>query len=213
MGRMAASFNNILSRSDELAQHLGLVFHQAPFEGLPRFKMAVLAGALAIEHGEGVRRLLACGLGVSAAVVLRAQYEAVLRSVWTCYVATDHEVKLLGQDLSPDAERECKGLPMASEMLQGIERAAPTAASRSLKNFRTQSWSALNSFVHSGVHAISRHRDGLPVQLAEGALRSSNGLCLLAAMQCAVATGSQDLVYRVGLAQRTFEDCLPQLDA
>jgi len=209
---MAAPLNGILSRSDELARHLGLAFHLAPFESLPRFEMAVLAAALAIEHREGVRRLLASGLGVTAAVVLRAQYEAVLRSVWICYVATDHEVKLLGQDISAETEREGKGLPMASEMLQGIARAAPIAASHPLENFRKQSWSALNSFVHSGVHAINRHRDGLPMQLAEDALRSSNGLCLLAAMQCAVATGSQDLVHRVGLAQRTFEDCLPKLD-
>lgn len=208
---MTSPLDQVLARSTELADYLELAFEVRPFEGQARFRVSVIAGSLALEHGEGVRGLVAMGLGVSAAVLLRAQYEAVLRSVWICYVAKDDQIQLLEQDLSAEAEHGAKGLPLANDMLTGIERAAPAAASQSLKNFRAQSWSALNSFVHSGVHAISRHRDGLPFPLAEGALRNSNGLSVLAAMQCAVATGSQELVRRVGLAQRSFEDCLPQL--
>jgi pimeloyl-ACP methyl ester carboxylesterase len=196
-----------------LADYLELAFELPPFEDHARFRASSVAGSLALKHGEGVRALIAMGLGVSAAVLLRAQYEAVLRCVWICYVAEDDQIQLLERGLSAEAELGAKVLPQANDMLKGIERAAPAAASQSLKNFRTQSWSALNSFVHAGAHAISRHRDGLPLKLAEGALRSSNGLSVLAAMQCAVATGSQDLVRRVGLAQRAFVDCLPKLDA
>jgi hypothetical protein len=209
---MSSPLDHFLRRSEELSDYLELAFALPPFEGQARFRATTIAGSLALEHGDAVRGLLAMGLGVSAAVLLRAQYEAVLRSVWICYVAKDDQIQLLDQDLSAEAEHGAKGLPQANDMLKGIERAAPVAASQSLKSFRTYSWSALNSFVHSGVHAISRHRDGLPLQVAEGALRSSNGLCVLAAMQCAVATGSQELVHRVGLAQRTFGDCLPKLD-
>ena len=208
MEQPALSLAALLDRSAELADYLELAFDRPPFEGQARFRISALAGSLALEHGEGVRGLLAMGLGVSSAVLLRAQYEAALRSVWICYVAKDHEICLLEQDLSAEAERGAKGLPQANDMLLGIERAAPPAASNSLKNFRTHSWAALNSFVHSGIHALNRHKDGLPLPLARGALKSSNGLGVLAAMQCAIATGSQDLVHRVGLAQRSFEDCL-----
>ena len=209
---MTSPLDHLLDRSTELAGYLELAFALPPFEGDARFRASTVAGSLALEHGEGVRGLISMGLGVSAAVLLRAQYESVLRSVWICYVAKDDQIQLLEQVLSAEAELGAKGLLQANDMLKGIELTAPAAVSQSLKNFRAQSWSALNSFVHSGVHAISRHRDGLPLQLAEQALRSSNGLGLLAAMQCAVATGSQDLVHRVGLAQQSFEDCLPQLD-
>ncbi len=205
-------FDALLSRSSELAAYLEVAFVLPPFEGQARFRASALAGSIALKHGEGVRGLLAMGLGVSAAVLLRAQYEAALRSVWICYVAKDDEVCLLEQELSAETERGAKGLPQANDMLLGIERAAPQAASQSLKNFRTHSWAALNSFVHSGIHALNRHKNGLPLQLAEGALRSSNGLGVLAAMQCAIATGGQDLVRRVGLAQRSFGDCLPPPD-
>ena len=212
MEKHASSFAALLSRSAELADYLQLAFDLPPFEGQARFMASALAGSLALEHGQGVQGLLSMGLGVPAAVLLRAQYEATLRSVWICYVAKDDEIRLLEQDLSAEAERGAKGLPQANDMLLGIERSAPTAASQSLKNFRTHSWAALNSFVHSGIHALNRHKDGLPLPLAEGALKSSNGLSVLAAMQCAVATGSQDLVHRIGLAQRSFEDCLPPLE-
>ncbi|KFN42722.1 DUF6988 family protein [Arenimonas metalli] len=207
-----SSFEALLSRSAMLTDYLELAFALPPFEGQARFRTSALAGSLALEHGEAVRSLLAMGLGISAAVLLRAQYEAALRSVWVCYVAKDYEIRLLEQDLSAEAERGAKGLPQANDMLLGIERAAPPAASQSLKNFRTHSWAALNSFVHSGIHALNRHKDGLPLPLAVGALKSSNGLSVLAAMQCAIATGSQDLVHRISLAQRSFEDCLPPLE-
>lgn len=205
------AFGKLLERSAELADYLELAFDISAYEGHVRFRTAIVAGSLALEHGEGVRGLLALRLGVSAAVLLRAQYEAVLRSVWICYVADDKQISLLAQDISVEAERSAKGLPQAGEMLLAIERAAPEAASQLLRNFRTQSWAALNSFVHTGVHAMSRHKGGLPLQLAEGALRSSNGLCVLAAMQCAVSTGSHALVHQIGLAQQVFEDCLPTL--
>lgn len=209
MEQHGSSLAALLSRSAELADYLELAFDLPPFQGQARFRASALAGSLALEHGQGVRGLLPMGLGVSAAVLLRVQYEAALRSVWICYVAKDDEIHLLEQDLSAETERAAKGLPQANDMLVGIERAAPPAASQSLKNFRTHSWAALNSFVHSGIHALNRHKDGLPLPLAAGALKSSNGLNVLAAMQCAIATGSQDLVHRVGLAQRSFEDCLP----
>ena len=209
---MTSPLHQVLVRSTELADSLEIAFALPPFEDHARFRVTVIAGSLSLEHGEGVRRLIAMGLGVSAAVLLRTQYEAALRSVWACYVAKDGQIQLIEQDLSAEAEKVANGLPSANDMLKGIEQTAPTATFQSLKNFRTQSWSALNSFVHSGVHAISRHRDGLPPHLAEATVRSSNGLSVIAAMQCAVATGSQDLVQRVSLAQRSFEDCLPQLD-
>lgn len=208
----ASYVDSLFSRSAELADYLELAFALPPFDHQARFRLSAVVGSLAVEHGQGVRALLEMGLGVSAAVLLRGQYEAALRSVWICYVAKDDEISLLEQDLSAQAERGAKGLPQANDMLLGIERAAPPAASQSLKNFRTHSWAALNSFVHSGIHALNRHRDGLPLPVAEGALKSSNGLSVLAAMQCAIATGSQDLVHRVGLAQRSFEDCLPPLE-
>lgn len=156
-----------------------------------------------------MRALLALQFGISASVVLRAQYEATLRAVWICYAAYDEEVLLLSGDLSPQAERRAKGLPQPADMLAALGGVAPDPAVQSLRNFRTQSWGALNSFAHAGLHPLSRHEKGLPGPVIEGALRSSNGLSSVAAMQCAVATGSQALVRQVGEFQSAYADCLP----
>lgn len=201
--------DTLLRRSCSLAKHLDVVFELPPFKQDIRFRASILASSLALEHGEAMRALLALQLGVSAAVVLRAQYEATLRAVWVCYVAKDEQVLLLSGDLSPEAERRAKGLPQAADMLFALEGAAPDPAVQSLRNFRTQSWGALNSFAHAGLHSISRHEHGLPTPVLEGALRSSNGLSFVAAMQCAVATGSQALVRKVGEFQTAYADCLP----
>lgn len=142
-------------------------------------------------------------------MVLRAQYEATLRAVWICYAAKDEEVLLLSGDLSVEAERRAKGLPQAADMLAALEGVAPDPAVQSLRNFRTQSWGALNSFAHAGRHPLTRHEKGLPGPVIEGALRSSNGLSFVAATQCAVATGSQALVRQVAGVQSAYADCLP----
>lgn len=201
----------LLDLSSALAKHLESAFGLPPYEGSARFRTAVVAGSLALEHGEGVRALLALGLGIPAAVLLRAQYEATLRSVWVCYAATDQEVQLLSGDLSPEAERRAKALPQANDMLSALDGRAPASPIESLRNFRTHSWAALNSFVHTGLHSLNRHARGLPWPIIEGALKGSNGLSLIAAMQCAVATGSQALAQEVGAAQTTFATCLPAL--
>ncbi len=196
-------------RMPHMADHLEIAFQLPPYEGSNRFRTSIIAGSLALEHGEGVRTLLSQQLGVSAAVVLRAQYEATLRSVWVCYVAKEEEVMLLSADLSPEAERRSKSLPQAGDMLSSMEGIAPASPVTSLRNFRTHSWAALNSYVHAGLHSLNRHASGLPLPIARDALKSSNGLSVVAAMQCAVATGSQALVREVGRVQTSFADCLP----
>lgn len=199
----------LLSQSSQLVSCLEVAFELPPFGNDARFRTCVVAGSLALEHGEGVRTLIEQQLDVSAAIVLRAQYEATLRSVWVCYAASDEEVFLLASGLSPEAERQAKGLPQAADMLSALEGKAPTPALQALRNFRTHSWAALNSFVHAGLHPLDRHENGLPWPVIEGALRSSNGLSVVAAMQCAVATGSQLLVNEIGKAQARFAACLP----
>lgn len=200
-------FQRLLERSTALAADLEVAFSLPPFEGQARFEATVVAASLAAEHGSAVRVLLGAGLGVSAAVVLRAQYEATLRAVWLCYSAKPEQVQMLHGDLTPDSERQAKGLPQAADMLAELAGKAPEAALISLTNFRAQSWAALNSFVHAGLHSLNRHKVGLPLAIAEGALRSSNGLSLMVAVQAAVATGSQALASQVAKAQVGYSDC------
>lgn len=49
----------LLRRSSALADHLEVALQLPPFEEGARFRASTLAGSLALEHGEGVRALLA----------------------------------------------------------------------------------------------------------------------------------------------------------
>lgn len=200
-------FSDLLVRSHALAIELEVAFSLPPYELQPRYEACQIAASLALGHGAAVRSLIPAGFGPSAAVVLRSQYEATLRSVWLCYCADETSTKVFTTDLSAEDAGIDRSLPQAAAMLTALEGKAPAAAIVSLANFRTQSWAALNSFVHACLHPIKRHKEGLPLPLARDLLRSSNGLCVIASMQAAVATGSQNLVSDVRRAQEKFPDC------
>src|SRR3954451_12395931 len=61
-----------------------------------------------------------------------------------------------------------------------------------LEEFNRYSRHALNSFVHSGIHALHRTRHGYPEDMALTAVRFSNGLSHLGYRLLASLSGSQN---------------------
>jgi len=125
------------------------------------------------------------------------------------YAATDNHVAKLTAELSLEAEQAAKNLPSTNEMIQALGAKAPPAALQPLRDFKQYSWSALNSYVHSGIHALKRQETGYPVQLLEQCLKQSNAIAIVASMQAAILTGNQQLVKQVGALQQKYQYCLP----
>jgi hypothetical protein len=67
----------------------------------------------------------------------------------------------------------------------------------------------MNSFVHGGLHPLTRTREGFPLKLAVDLLKNSNGMLHMSARLFARLTASAELVARVETAFKGFEDCLP----
>nr|WP_252374167.1 hypothetical protein [Xanthomonas citri] len=80
---------------------------------------------------------------------------------------------------------------------------------RAFLDFKKYSWAALNSFVHAGAHALHRLRTGFPLELVELVVKQSNALVVMAHMQVAITTGSQDAVRWVATTAGGFSDVLP----
>lgn len=145
----------------------------------------------------------------SAAVVQRSQFEAIVRSIWLLNVASNDQVLKLSMDLNEDSERSAKNIPLANDMLNALATGADKNAYDALMRFKDNSWNALNSFVHSGIHAIYRHKAGYPENLAIDVLRNSNGLAVLAGMQYSILSGFQNLQKSILELAEKHSRCMP----
>lgn len=202
----------LLAESDFLHEALVAVFDSAiPYPG-QRFAIAMNACGIAFEHAGAVRSLISAGLCVSATALLRVQFEAVTRAMWLLYAASEEDVKKLLGPLDEDTQKAANKLPMAAEMLKALERHAPATAVGPLLTFKMVSAGPMNSFIHSGIHPLQRHRDGFPALLRDQLVRSSNGLNTICGMVTAVLTGNPAITAHVREIQARYLKVLPSLE-
>lgn len=179
------------------------------YDGSKRLVTADAACSLSLEHWNATLHLLQEGFLPSAAVVHRAQFEAVLRSIWVLYAAMDAQVDKLVANLDDQAEQGAKNLPQTAEMLAAIEKKGPPQAFGALAKFKSNSWGALNSYAHAGIHPIRRLADGYPGPLIDGLARNANGLGVLASMQAAALSGAQWLQAEILALADKHAACMP----
>jgi hypothetical protein len=175
----------------------------------PRHEAAAAAALIAVEHAAALRAAAQVGAMNSAAAILRLQYEAVLRAAWLLFAAGPGQVDKLTKALDLDAEQAAKNVPGYLDMLNAIERAAPAGLALPLVEFNRYSRHALNSFVHAGIHPLTRARGGFPAELAEAVLRFSAAMLHFAYRLMAALTGSRQRMDKVTRVYATFADCLP----
>lgn len=203
--------DDFLNKSDELhAEILGLLHCVPAYPGI-RHEVALVACGMALEHALSLRLLVRAECYTSALSMMRLQYEALTRSVWLLYAATDLQVETLASPLTLDAEHAAKKMPMFAAMLDQIVKTAPDQASRMLFNFKETNYHAMNSFVHSGIHPLRRHAEGYPAKLIQDVLRNSNGLNVMTLQVGIVVTGDPRFAGTVRAVQEEFHQILPGL--
>lgn len=199
----------IFDESDALAVEMLQLIDLPLFDDSPRIKTSDVACSLSLAHWDSVRTLLRSGLLPSAIVVHRAQFEALARSIWLLYAASDGHLSKLTVTLSLESEQAAKNMPQIAEMMQDLATKAPPPAYDSLSRFKENSWKALNSYAHAGIHPIRRHDDGYPVQLLYDVLRNANGLAVVGCMQAAVLSGQQMLQRQILAVASKRPACMP----
>lgn len=187
------NIDRIFEESEELAEALLSVVDLPLQDNSPRIHTSDVACSLSIEHWHSVRALLGGGLLPSALVVHRAQFEAIVRSIWLTYAASDENVGKLVAMLNLESEQAAKNMPQVLDMIQDIAKKAPPQAHAALTQFKNNSWKALNSYAHAGIHPLRRHQDGYPLSLIHSVLCNANGLAVLSCMQAVVLSGEQPL--------------------
>lgn len=203
------SLPSIFDESDDLAEELMALIDVPLFDDSRRIRTSDVACSLSLEHWVSTRALLHSGLLPSAIVVHRAQFEALARSIWLFYAASDDHISKLAGTLSLESEQAAKNMPQTAEMMQVLAKKAPPRAYDALSRFKENSWKALNSYAHAGIHPIRRHGDGYPAQLIHDVLRNANGLAVVGCMQAAVLSGQQPLQRSILTLATRHPACMP----
>ncbi|MBU2571098.1 MAG: hypothetical protein KJ725_13925 [Gammaproteobacteria bacterium] len=199
----------IFNESDNLAEKLQEIIDLPLLDNSSRIRTSDVACSLSLEHWHSARALLRAGLLPSALVVHRAQFEALTRSIWLTYAASNEQITKLTADLSLESEQAAKNMPQIAQMIQALEKSGPQPAYDALARFKDNNWKALNSYAHAGIHPIRRHHDGYPVKLLHDVLRNANGLAVVTCMQAVVLSGQQPLQRILLELAGKFPACMP----
>jgi hypothetical protein len=202
----------LLHRSDELSAELAAFLALPPYNNSARITLSRTLCGVSFEHAESVRILINTGNFTSSLGVLRMQYDALVKSVWALYAASDNMIGRLQSELNAETVKWADKVPQLSEILAELEGKAPALAIDPLLEFKEYSWKPLSSYIHGGIHAITRHGNGYPTALLSQAVRSSNGLHVMAGMMLVILSGDSREQGKVSGIQQRFANCCPNLN-
>lgn len=202
--------DELLEKSEALNSEFSRIFDYGAVDDSKRVTSSWIMCLVALEHSTSVRQLAMCGNYTSAICIIRSQFEALTRAMWLFYAASDKKIEntmIMASQLSNTAEQK----PNNEDMIKAMQGKAPEQAVMMLTEFRDVQWRPLNSYIHSGIHALQRHGAGYPEQLIHGIIKSSNGLLSMTAMMAAILTGNEFIAKDIAKIQRRHAECLPVL--
>ncbi len=200
----------ILKGTEEFAERLRHLIEVNLYDNSQRIFLSNVSCSMSLEHWKACRNMLQSGLMPSGVIIHRAQFEALLRAMWLLYAASEEQVGKLDAELTVDEEQRAKNIPQTNDMMTLLEKTAPVPAYQVLSLFKDNSWKALNSYAHAGLHPLRRHAEGYPIVLMENILRNSNGLAVLSAMHAVVLGGVQPLQKEILILASLYPHCMPQ---
>jgi len=206
-------FSIDIERAHEFFEALEEIIDRPFFADSEKLKLSVALVDTSLDFALSVRLLCLSGQLLGASTCLRSQFEALVRSVWIFHCATDNQVSRLNQEsLSLETQQGAKNIPQATGMLDDLEKLPHLLAlTQALREFKDCAWQPLNSFVHSGIHAVHRTRFGSPPQLIDQTFRISNGFCMLGYNHLAVLTGAPGIQKEIMATTVKFTSVLPAI--
>lgn len=214
---MSAAFKRFYSQSMDFRKSLLSETNKIPnIDDFNHRKIATLILAdISSEHCHAVHLLAKEGCNISASSLLRLQFESLIRAQWIYWVAKDDIVERFYKPLTQqNASQAEKHIPTINIILKDLDDAAkegivPERAVAMMREFKELTMKPANSYVHTGMHAFSRKKDGFPEPLIIQILQNSNGLEALNAMLLATVVNSADMIQKVLALQYLYIDSLP----
>ena len=203
--------DHVVSASLDFYDALAEILGESVGTTTHRSMLALGTASTALEHGIAILSTVQGGQLASASVLLRAQFEAVTRALWLHFCADDGWIERYFNAVKANPTRDPNISPAMDEMLSELSSNAPPRIAAMLQPLKQAAWGPLNSYVHSGIHAVLHQHVDMTADFADSTLRTSNGLAGMAAMLLAVSSGDEELVHAVAQIQLDHLDCLPPL--
>ena len=167
--------------------------------------------SMSTEHSASILTLAANGYHISAAGMLRLQFEALIRAIWIWFVASDQAVAKFTLPLNRESLQAAKNLPGVNDMLKALLKSdeVPKAMLETLESFQSVLLKDLHSLVHSGLLPVALYGEGMPESMQLKTIKNSNGLVILAGTMMGFLTGSDSVMEKMNNIPRRFESCLP----
>jgi hypothetical protein len=102
---------NVFIATDEFSAKLFELVDLPLYDQSTRLVTSDIACSMSLEHWAATLSLLKAALLPSAITVHRAQFEALLRSIWIFYAASDLQIAKLASELSQESEQQLRIFP------------------------------------------------------------------------------------------------------
>ncbi len=200
-----------MARSAALAELIQQPWDAYPDFNDPQSQAAQCLCAISIDHGLAFQTLLP-EIPASALVLVRPQYESLVRATWALHVASESELERLFAPLTPASQQAAKKLPGVQDMIAKLKQFGPEGAAGMFDHARKRMIDGLHSFVHVGIHPFARQRDGYPVSFLIDMARNSNALAFLTLLVLAEITQDEAVSAFARALHDSFQDVLPDLE-
>ncbi|WP_339515071.1 DUF6988 family protein [Pseudomonas sp. RL_15y_Pfl2_60] len=207
------AIEQLFKRSTELFDYFGQTLASESFYDDDRCVACETLCTISMQHGFSLLMLSHVGNNISAASLLRLQFESLIRALWVLYVASDTALSKLTGELSVEALKVANKLPSVSEMIKALSRAEgfPPSANEMIKDLQVGLMSEMNSFVHAGIMPFKLQQIGTPEIVTIKNMKHSNAISTMTAMTLAIINTDKNAAVVIRKMQPKFADCLPPL--
>lgn len=213
---MTPNLKQFLAKSTEFRTEIFRYINHIPFteKNEKRILATLIMSDISSEHCLAIQHLAKMECFISIASLLRLQYESLLRATWLFWCASDDLVEKLHQPLTEQSVKVEKLIPTINLLLQDLKIVVengklPRKAFDLLNEFKVKHIKPVHSFVHSGMHAFNRKKEGYVEPMLIQLVQNSNGLDALNAMILATLIGDERTLMYIVQMQHLYLDCLP----
>jgi hypothetical protein len=203
----------LINESHQLHAEIGEALEGCRHDGTSRRNLCTTFLWLAQQHSFAFRCLLAGELTHSAIPLLRLQFEATVKGFWVNYAATDDWIEKAATVVLKDNRPVEPPSKTINEMLKALQQTAHPLVGTQLREFEASNLKPLNSFIHSGISALSTLHRGLPEPFLCQIVRISNGLTALGATLFVEMSCSVEAQHALFAVQAAYLGCMPTVRA